>query len=126
MAISSPMAWVLVGVCMVGRVGRGVRHIRPHGSRSQTRFDAGRRVVFLWRGSPMETAANPAEATPGASGAQPPVYTVGLRLGDASKAAAGLKAVEESMAFTVGEMGLVRGVSALLRLNQKDGFDCQS
>jgi len=74
----------------------------------------------------MEKAPNPVEATPGASGAQPPVETEGLRLGGASKAAAGLKAVEKSMEFTIGEMGLVRGVGALLRLNQKDGFDCQS
>jgi molybdopterin-dependent oxidoreductase alpha subunit len=66
----------------------------------------------------MEKAANPA--------AQPPVETEGLRLGGASKAAAGLKAVEKSVTSAVGEMGLGRGLSALLRLNQKDGFDCQS
>ena len=66
----------------------------------------------------MEKAEYPA--------AQPPVETEGLRLGGASKAAAGLKAVEKSMTSTIGEMGLGRGLSALLRLNQKDGFDCQS
>jgi molybdopterin-dependent oxidoreductase alpha subunit len=65
---------------------------------------------------------------PSSSGpaAQPPVELEGTRLGGASCAAAGLTAVGKSLEFAVGEMGLPRGVSALLRLNQKDGFDCQS
>jgi molybdopterin-dependent oxidoreductase alpha subunit len=58
--------------------------------------------------------------------AQPPVETEGLRQGSPSKAAAGLMAVEQTMAFSVREMGLVRGIGTLLKLNQKDGFDCQS
>ncbi|HEY1764953.1 MAG TPA: FdhF/YdeP family oxidoreductase [Opitutaceae bacterium] len=60
------------------------------------------------------------------SAAQPPLESAGPRFGRASSAAAGLAAVAKTMEFAVGEMGLSRGVSALLRLNQKDGFDCQS
>jgi molybdopterin-dependent oxidoreductase alpha subunit len=71
----------------------------------------------------MENAATPAEASPAP---QPPVETDGIRFGHASKAAAGLPAVEKTVSFSVGEMGLVRGIGTLLRLNQKDGFDCQS
>jgi molybdopterin-dependent oxidoreductase alpha subunit len=74
----------------------------------------------------MPEAAPPGQAIPTPPAAQPPVETNGLRFGRASKAAAGLPAVEKSLEFTVGEMGAVRGISALLRLNQKDGFDCQS
>ncbi|MDQ6765583.1 MAG: FdhF/YdeP family oxidoreductase [Verrucomicrobiota bacterium] len=42
------------------------------------------------------------------------------------KVAAGLPAIYQTTRFAVGEMGLVRGVQSLLKVNQKDGFDCQS
>ncbi len=42
-----------------------------------------------------------------------------------SAAAAGLKAVTKT-AQLVGEMGIGRGIRALLQVNQEDGFDCQS
>ncbi|MEO5958140.1 MAG: FdhF/YdeP family oxidoreductase [Opitutaceae bacterium] len=42
-----------------------------------------------------------------------------------SVAAAGLKAVGVTAAL-IGRMGVVRGVKALLAVNQADGFDCQS
>ena len=74
----------------------------------------------------MEKAHSPGKETPSVPAAQTPVETDGLRLGAASKAAAGLKAVEQTMAFSVREMGLVRGIKTLLKLNQRDGFDCQS
>jgi molybdopterin-dependent oxidoreductase alpha subunit len=48
------------------------------------------------------------------------------RIGKRSKVAAGLPAVYQTMRFAMGEMGPVRGVDQLLRLNQKTGFDCQS
>ena len=47
------------------------------------------------------------------------------RLAAPSTAAAGLKAVGVT-ARLVGGMGVMRGVKALLAVNQKDGFDCQS
>jgi hypothetical protein len=67
--------------------------------------------------------ANPPDSP---ASAQPPVEVEGTRIGEPGTTAAGLKAVRESMAISVGEMGMVRGVRALLRLNQRDGFDCQS
>ena len=62
-------------------------------------------------------------ATPAA---QQPDDTGDIRLGEASHVAAGVKAVIQTMRFTLREMGAVRGVDQLLRLNQKTGFDCQS
>ena len=67
--------------------------------------------------------------TPAGAGlpsAQQPDDTADVKLGHRSAAAAGMTAVEKTMSFTMREMGLVRGVGQLLRLNQKKGFDCQS
>src|SRR5689334_8731160 len=47
------------------------------------------------------------------------------RLGRPSTAAAGVPAVAKT-AELVGAMGLARGMRALLDVNQRDGFDCQS
>ena len=47
------------------------------------------------------------------------------RLGAASRAAAGPKAVAKT-AELLGATGIVRGAGLLLRVNQADGFDCQS
>src|SRR5689334_4156391 len=57
--------------------------------------------------------------------AQPPLEEKPARLATPSVAAAGLKAVGVT-ARLVGGMGVVRGVSALLQVNQTHGFDCQS
>jgi len=53
-----------------------------------------------------------------------PERFTGLRLGEMKAVAAGLPAVVSSIRHVFGEMGLARGVNALLRLNQKDGYDC--
>lgn len=58
--------------------------------------------------------------------AQPPQTLTGLKQGSTSKVAAGLKAVIQSMEFAWSEGGVGRGTQALLKLNQKDGFDCSS
>jgi molybdopterin-dependent oxidoreductase alpha subunit len=58
--------------------------------------------------------------------AQPPVETNGTRLKAAPRAAAGLRAIQKSVAIASDEMGLVRGAKLLLKVNQVDGFDCQS
>ncbi|RTQ46734.1 hypothetical protein EJV47_20380 [Hymenobacter gummosus] len=58
--------------------------------------------------------------------AQPPDDFTGLKLGPPAKVAAGIKAVLKSAEFAWGEAGLGRGTHALLKLNQKDGFDCSS
>ena len=57
--------------------------------------------------------------------AQPPLEKTLPRLAAPSSAAAGMKAVGVT-ARLVREMGVARGVSALLQVNQASGFDCQS
>ncbi|MBV9128593.1 MAG: FdhF/YdeP family oxidoreductase [Verrucomicrobia bacterium] len=59
-------------------------------------------------------------------GAQPPVETDGTQLGHAHHVAAGVPAVYQSTRFTMKEMGVSRGVTTWLAVNQKKGFDCQS
>jgi molybdopterin-dependent oxidoreductase alpha subunit len=56
--------------------------------------------------------------------AQPPEEFTGGEFKEAKEVAGGLPAVWEATKHTAREMGLVRGVRTLLRLNQKDGFDC--
>ncbi|MCK8494960.1 FdhF/YdeP family oxidoreductase [Spirosoma sp. RP8] len=58
--------------------------------------------------------------------AQPPEEFTGLKLGKPATVAAGVTAVLKSMEFSWGEAGVGRGTHALLKLNQKDGFDCSS
>ena len=66
---------------------------------------------------------NAAVITPAA---QAPDDTKDVRIREAHHVAAGLPAVAQTMLFTFREMGPVRGIDQLLRLNQKKGFDCQS
>lgn len=58
--------------------------------------------------------------------AQPPETFTGLKLDKPADVAAGLMAVIKSGEFAWGEGGVGRGTHALLKLNQKDGFDCSS
>ncbi len=58
--------------------------------------------------------------------AQPPPEEKAPQFGLRSKAAAGLKAVIKTGEHALGRAGLVAGTKALLRVNQLDGFDCQS
>ena len=66
------------------------------------------------------------EILPPVPGAQPPIETEGTRLGKSSQAAAGMKAVINTFTYAWGQMGLARGTSSLLKVNQANGFDCQS
>lgn len=50
----------------------------------------------------------------------------GLKLGKIKKIAAGIPAVLSAFRMVISEAGLLRGNKALLRLNQKGGFDCPS
>lgn len=56
--------------------------------------------------------------------AQPPEEFTGGEIERASEVAGGLPAVWSSLKHVRREMGLVRGTRTLLRVNQKDGFDC--
>ncbi|WP_236652903.1 FdhF/YdeP family oxidoreductase [Chitinophaga vietnamensis] len=53
-----------------------------------------------------------------------PVKFTGLRLSKPKTTAAGIPAVISSMKHILEEMNAFRGMQALLKLNQKDGFDC--
>jgi molybdopterin-dependent oxidoreductase alpha subunit len=59
-------------------------------------------------------------------GAQPPDKEASADLRKPDRVAAGMHALVESLKFTVRETGLVRGVGDWLKINKKDGFDCQS
>ncbi len=59
-------------------------------------------------------------------GAENPQVFTGLTLGSIKKAAAGIPAVISGFKHIIGEAGLARGLKALNKLNQKDGFDCPS
>ena len=59
-------------------------------------------------------------------GAQGPVEIDGLKLGKPHTSAAGIEGVRQSLRYVWGRMGITRGTKALLKLNQIDGFHCQS
>ncbi|HEX8371291.1 MAG TPA: molybdopterin-dependent oxidoreductase, partial [Chthoniobacterales bacterium] len=59
-------------------------------------------------------------------GAETPVETEGTRIDKNCAVAAGVPGVLQTMRFTWKEMGIARGIPSLLKVNQKDGFDCQS
>jgi molybdopterin-dependent oxidoreductase alpha subunit len=58
--------------------------------------------------------------------AENPEKFTGLTLGPLKKNAAGVPAVFISLKHIFGEAGFFRGLKALGKLNQKDGFDCPS
>jgi molybdopterin-dependent oxidoreductase alpha subunit len=60
------------------------------------------------------------------SGAQPPIELTPAKLGHASKRAAGVSGVIKSVQHTFGQMGPLSATRALSKINQKDGFVCQS
>ncbi|MDP9004960.1 MAG: FdhF/YdeP family oxidoreductase, partial [Verrucomicrobiota bacterium] len=59
-------------------------------------------------------------------GAQPPVETKSPDLREPHRVAAGMPALTQSIKFTLRETGFTRGISTWLKVNKKDGFDCQS
>ena len=62
----------------------------------------------------------------GAPGAQPPLEQEGAHAGNRHKTAAGYSSIYETAHFGVREMGVERTFQTLLKINQKDGFDCPS
>ncbi|HXL25332.1 MAG TPA: hypothetical protein VN952_01565, partial [Chthoniobacterales bacterium] len=63
---------------------------------------------------------------PPIAGAQPPAEITGTRTGHPHRVAAGLQALYQSGRFTLQKMGVLRGLSTWAKVNQKQGFDCQS
>lgn len=66
------------------------------------------------------------EEKPYNDGSENPEELTGLHSGHVKKTAAGIPAVVASFKQVFGEAGIVRGLKALGKLNQKDGFDCPS
>jgi molybdopterin-dependent oxidoreductase alpha subunit len=62
----------------------------------------------------------------GVTGAEPPLEQEGAREGRRHKTAAGVYAIYETAHFGFKEMGIKRSFQTLLKVNQKDGFDCPS
>ncbi len=58
--------------------------------------------------------------------AQTPEEAAEIRTTAPAEAAAGLPSIINTMQVALGEMGLTRSLKTLLRVNQQDGFDCQS
>jgi len=56
--------------------------------------------------------------------AQPPVDEKHPDVASPPKAAGGIESITTALQYALGAPGVVRGVSALSRLNQFDGFDC--
>ena len=61
-----------------------------------------------------------------ASDAQTPVELKGTKQRDRYKVAAGLKAVEETVEYGLRQTGMINTFRTVHKLNQTDGFDCQS
>ena len=59
-------------------------------------------------------------------GAEPPEESGQAELGKPHRVAAGMRALTESLRFTIRETGFTRGLTDWLKVNKKDGFDCQS
>src|SRR5256884_351423 len=60
------------------------------------------------------------------SGAQTPEEKVRPKLRAPDRVAAGMHALVESLKFTARETGFTRGITDWIKVNKKDGFDCQS
>src|SRR6478672_4888700 len=55
-----------------------------------------------------------------------PATFTGLKLGPPKHIAAGIPAIAVSFRHIISEAGLIRGMKALNKMNQKGGFDCPS
>jgi molybdopterin-dependent oxidoreductase alpha subunit len=62
----------------------------------------------------------------GVAGAEPPPETAPIRVGHRHESAAGFTSIYETARHGFGEMGVGRTFTTLLKINQKDGFDCPS
>ena len=58
--------------------------------------------------------------------AEPPEEFTGIKVKPSKKTAGGIPAILSTVKHAYNEMGAIRGVKTLLKVNQKEGFDCQS
>src|SRR5437764_9911540 len=59
-------------------------------------------------------------------GAQPPEEKGTVKMREPDRTAAGMHALYESLKLTARETGFTRGIKDWIKVNKKDGFDCQS
>lgn len=86
-----------------------------------------RRDASITSNSEAEKVEDPVTSlTNGVAGAEPPLEKAGAQAGSRATSAAGMTAIYETAHFGIREMGFTRGLRTLLRVNQKDGFDCPS
>src|SRR5438105_241257 len=78
------------------------------------------------QGDGVKPAAKTAHLARGVPGAEPPPERKGAIGGGRDKTAAGFHSIDETGRFGFKEMGVKRSFETLLKLNQKDGFDCPS
>lgn len=58
--------------------------------------------------------------------AETPEELTALRVSEIEKTAAGLPSIISTLKYSVSQMGVLRSLKTLLKINQKGGFDCQS
>lgn len=56
--------------------------------------------------------------------AQPPEKLTGIQLKKIPTSAVGAKAIKSALSHVTSEVGLIKGIGLLAKINQKDGFDC--
>ncbi|CAM1354949.1 FdhF/YdeP family oxidoreductase [Tenacibaculum halocynthiae] len=56
--------------------------------------------------------------------AQPPEELTGIKLTNIPSSAVGAKAIASALTHVNEEVGLIKGIGLLSKINQKDGFDC--
>ncbi|MEY2563054.1 MAG: hypothetical protein QOH88_1247 [Verrucomicrobiota bacterium] len=101
----------------------------PQNSASAPQLDtAAQKPDALTAGTPTTPPAEHADLdqqTP-TPGARTPLELSPADMTEPDHIAAGWPAIYQTTRFALREMGLARGTKALLRVNKKDGFDCQS
>jgi len=74
----------------------------------------------------LDQSSKPEPSKDRTPGAQPPEERAQVKLRAPDRVAAGMRALAESLKFTARETGFARAISDWLKINKKDGFDCQS
>ena len=74
----------------------------------------------------LDQSSKPEPSKDRTPGAQPPEEQGQVKLRAPDRVAAGMHALAETLKFTARETGFARAISDWLKINKKDGFDCQS
>ena len=74
----------------------------------------------------LDQSSKPEPSKDRTPGAQPPEEQAQVKLRAPDRVAAGMHALAETLKFTARETGFARAISDWLKINKKDGFDCQS